>query len=317
MLSFVETSKNSLKIAEVYKGDKKQYDVFIVPEDKTPAIFVDNIDEIIELIDDYDYEELIKRTKIKSIELQYLRKNIRKYKDFNDVMRSHFDILMSIINDKLKYELHFDKKYKVKYFFDTSQHCNIFISGKSGSGKTFWAKDLLKSIDDKDIIYIAPPELKGHGDHSIDELREKGNFFYISIDDFEDINKLPHAEEMANKILVFDDLDTSTDKELVKYIIDYRDKALMNLRKASSNIIVISHYIRNYKHTLVPRSECVIHVIYPRDNINWYMKYLQDQYNFPKKYRDLIKKNSKKSRWLLIKQQYPSFVMGEKFIMLF
>ena len=317
MLSFVSGEK----IAELFKDKKKIMNIFIKDDDdKNPDIIID-IPDLIQLIDESDYIKLKRiNRKIKPIEMTFLMNNITKYKSFNDNFKKIFEQLVEISRDKLKFELMFDEKdIHLTPFLNLNILCNWFIVGISGSGKTWFAKELVKNVK-LEIFYISPKDDDEPEDKSLIDLKDKDNFNHIIINEVEDINKLPSIKELENNIIIFDDLDTlkntKSNNYLKEHMLNVRDRILTRGRHYNVKSIVLSHKLRNYKETIVPREECAIHVMFPRSNKFKYDGYLKEYYKFPIKLRKEILKSAKKSRWVLIKNKYPSYIMTQNLIKL-
>lgn len=316
MLSF----NSGIQIAKINNTTEPKK-IFINYEEKLqPDIDIDKTN-ILQLINNFDYEKLRKTTKMTSIEYEFLRDNIKDYENFNERFNVLFKKLIVIAKNKLKYELHFENDTKIFPVINQKTHCNYFISGESGTGKTYFAKKLLLSENKREIFYFSPKEDEDMVDKSLKEIYDKPNFNHIIINNINDVNKMPSFKELHSSICVFDDLDTLHQNSrkgniLYKYMLDYRDKILTRGRHFNILTVVLSHSTRNYKETLVPQKECNIHVYFPRNNKFVYDRYFRDHYQFPKNIRNTIIKEGKKSRWLLIKTSFPSYIMTTNYIKL-
>jgi len=307
------------------KGDKiatvtntktnESIDIFVTQKSKEPDIDL-SLDELISLISDEDFRSLSKTHKANPVELQFLRENLSKHNTFNDKIKTLFDNLIDSARSKLKYELKFGPDHDVSVFFDTSKHVNMFISGASGTGKTYFMVSILKNCD-KDIYYVSPTESEGYIDVSLKPLLDKPNFNRLSINSATDINKLPSMKNIANKIFVFDDLDTAESPELLRYLMDYRNYILNRGRHTNTNVIVISHDLRAWANTKVPRRECRLHVLFPADNKHLHDEYLVQMYKLPIALRKKIFEHTDYSRWMVINNKQPNFILMKKLILLF
>jgi hypothetical protein len=316
MLSFT----SGTQIAKI-NNNKNKKKIFITnKETDEPDILIDEKD-LLKLISDDDYDTLMDTNIISQIECHFIRDNIKEHEQFNSHFKGLLKKLLKIAKKKLKYEINFDSHTNMFPIIDNNSHCNYFISGASDAGKTYFMKQLLLDESKRQIYYLSPKEYSNMVDQSLVEIYEKDNFNHIIINVVSDINKMPSFKELHGSICVFDDLDTlrrnsRRSNELYQYVLDYRDRILTRGRHSNISTIVLSHSTRNHKETFVPQKECNIHVYFPRTNKFVYDRYFRDQYQFPKSVRDKITKESYRSRWLLIKLAFPSYIMTSHYLKL-
>lgn len=314
MLSFNEGKK----IAELTKEKKRVLDIFINKKKDKPDIDLET-DDLIKIVDEMDLILLKKEMNLKPIDIQFIASNLENYKNFNEHFKNIFDRLMLIAKNKLKTELVFIDE-QLKPVINMTEFCHYFISGESGSGKTTFAISLVKALDKHKIFYISPKESEDFLDSSLKDIIEKKNFIHVIVNELQDINNIPTMKEMEGSAVIFDDMDTLQNTKqngfLKDHVLNVRDQMLTRGRHFGLKILILSHNMRNYRETLVPRKECHVHVLFPNHNKFKYDEYLKEFYKFPKKLRSKILLSALDSRWLMIRNFQPSFVMTSNLIRL-
>ncbi|MCP4180604.1 MAG: ATP-binding protein [bacterium] len=155
MLSF--TKGDPIAIA-VDKNDNIKHIVRVRLDNdrEDPDITADNI---LDILTSEDIDEVGKLHRLSRIEKQVLRKAVRlktRHK-LTDRLQESYDLLLDILNNKLKTELEFDNDLTVLPAYgykDMPFDRHIFISAASGSGKSFFIAHLLKHDKRMRKVYL-------------------------------------------------------------------------------------------------------------------------------------------------------------------
>jgi len=186
---------------------------------------------------------------------------------------------------------------------DLDREC-IYIAGPSGSGKSTYAANYLKQYkkaypDNPIILFSRKPE-----DPVLDKLKP----MRIMID--EDLLDDPITlDELRDSAVVFDDIDTIADKQLLAYIQHLRDDILEVARSYHTTCICTSHQITNYKATRVLLNEATSIVFFPKSGSSHGIKYCLKQYCGISDKKDLKKILNLPSRWVCLNKTYPMHVL--------
>jgi hypothetical protein len=179
----------------------------------------------------------------------------------------------------------------------------FYIAGASGSGKSYIAKGIAeyyrKLHPDREVYLIS----KLGEDSTLDSMRPKPKRINIQtlIDDY------PDLEEFNECLVIFDDFDTFTgDAEKVTLkLID--DLATMG-RHTKTTMLVLSHYLSNYKKTRLILNEATHFVLYPQATSNHALGYLLKTHVGMT--RDEIHDIKKLGRWVCIAKNYPQHLIS-------
>jgi len=182
----------------------------------------------------------------------------------------------------------------------------VFLSGPSGAGKSTWIGKYIEQYKRKfknNEVYVISSV-------SEDDVLDKHEPIRLEIDeDF--ISEGPIDPELfRNSLVVFDDVDTISDKAVKRYITDIRDFLLEQGRHTNTYMLCSHHLLSNYKATRILLNESNVYVVYPRVNGAKLKKFLETNLGFNDENYQVIKKLP--SRWTAIYRQYPHFVMYER-----
>lgn len=191
-----------------------------------------------------------------------------------------------------------------------------YICGASGSGKSTFAR---KMIDSFHIMFPNSPIYifsRLNEDPAFDDLEKKGIVVRVPIDQ----NLIDNPIDITNDIedwslVLFDDIDTISDKKLISQVNNIKLQILEIGRHRNIYCIITSHLIntndRNSTRTIMNEMHSL--VIFPKGGGSAYQqKYaLKNYLGFNnKQINDII--NTKDSRWVLISKNYPQYVLTEK-----
>lgn len=221
-------------------------------------------------------------------------------KDLNNNLMNEFNI-----NDDGKF-VQLPRKVKGE-----KQRDNLFIAGASGSGKSYYtanyAEEYTKMYPDNKI-YLFSRVLDDERLDNIEKLQR------IVIND-ELIDDPIMTEELANSLVIFDDIDTIKNEELKNEIMHMRQDILEIGRHPNIYCISTAHMLTNYKETRSLLNESNEVIFFPKSSGTKQIKYfLQSHAGMGSK--DIKKVFNLKSRWVMLSKNYPQFILSEKSIYL-
>lgn len=163
-----------------------------------------------------------------------------------------------------------------------NQRSCIYISGKSGKGKSVLAHRILED-------YIERPEFKKNkvyifsskNEDIFDTINSK-RILRIDLDDIVEEEPIKLNEEsgefLHNSLCIFDDYEyMSPDKSVQKKLVHLLNEMLENGRSKNINMIVISHLLCNQNVTKLLIAESTSTTIFPGAKRN-HIKYYMDHY---------------------------------------
>jgi hypothetical protein len=180
-----------------------------------------------------------------------------------------------------------------------------YIAGQSGSGKSYIAKTLAnyyhKMYPERGVYLVSKLEK----DETLDALPFLKR---LSIKSF--IDDYPALEEFKDCMTIFDDFDTLTGEaqKVVEKIID--DLAIQG-RHTNTTMLVLSHFLSNYKKTRLILSEATHIVVYPMSTSAKALKNLIVNYVGADE-EDLARHRRLGSRWICYKKGFPMFAITMK-----
>jgi hypothetical protein len=192
---------------------------------------------------------------------------------------------------------------------DAENNRVLYVCGISGSGKsTYCAKYIEKYLDeypdanfyvfstlpeDPAIDYLDPEEF------DLDELADNP----VKIEEFPDYS-----------IILFDDIDTISDKKIKENVYNIKDKILQTGRHRHLTIVCTSHLVNGNDRgtTRVMLNEATAIVFFPNSGstygINYYLKLYA---GMSPTQRDIVL-NGMPGRSVVLLKNYPQIVMSEK-----
>ena len=257
-----------------------------------------DIDEIAILIENL-YRTMGNKITFKTLE--QLREAILDHKrPANREIARHYDHALKIL-DKNKNKEIILKEGQLTTMFDTSLQRQVFmVSGMSGSGKSTYTASLCRTYkkqfpDNSIILFSNKPS-----DPVFDRL-DYVQRIVINEDLLEDPITL---NEMENSLIVFDDVEYSSNKQIDNELDRIRDLILQQGRSYHCSFVYITHQSNNYKQTRTILNECNSITIFPSMTTRYSLNYLLSRYfGFSKNQINKICKLP--SRWVTIYKSPP------------
>lgn len=293
MLSLKE-SKNSRKIAKV-KGGKDDGKFVYLSTDSRIYDPKDLTDEFYEKYPELTREEALK-----------LREALISQDPPDDkvLLQVYLDAIKNI-QDATKAEIRI-KGGKLIPLPNRDVVEKIYVSAPSGAGKSTWCGNWIKEYkrmwrDNEFFVFSTIQEDKALDKYDPERVPLDLGLIQDPID----------PEELADSVVVFDDVDALQNVQIRKYVCGLRDWLLECGRHYKTRMLCTSHLIMNYASTRRLLNEATAVVIFPKGGSSYHMKqYLQ-------KYAGLEKRQIKRilklpSRWVRLERTYPMYVMYEK-----
>jgi hypothetical protein len=209
------------------------------------------------------------------------------------------------VQDSLKYYLSFSDQIDVLPYFKNDDAYAVYLSGASGSGKSFLISTLIsKHLPPRDagVFYLGPfandPSFKAIHKHLIpvdlDQFRreEKRD---IEIDDFPE-----------GSVVIFDDIESLPNAKQVESL---RDRVLSVFRHRSLKLYCVNHVGMAGSKTKKLLLECKYVVVYPSSNWKQVETLLKVYMGLDKEKLSLIK--NQPSRWVLCCKAFPSYFVTQ------
>lgn len=183
----------------------------------------------------------------------------------------------------------------------------LYVSAPSGAGKSFftaqWVKQYLKKYKNNEFYLFS----------SINEDEALDKNEPVRIDITEDILNDPiQPEELANSVVVFDDVDTIRNPLIKMYIARFRDFLLEQGRHSNIDMVITSHVFMDNHNTKRILNEATAICFFPRGGSGKYhiKRFLKVYAGLED---DQIKKIFKlKSRWVCFYRTFPNYIIHEK-----
>ena len=314
-LSFVET-KGAVPIA-IVRGDSQNGKVVYLSDNKPTS------NQHI----DVDYFEVSKKLKGKDRDktaiISKISKGLRNglsseflLKEGSEV-KDLFESIQKEASSGVSLKILQGSQFEVLPTIDTHKRDCIFITGCSGSGKSWWVKKFAENYDrvwaQKRPIYLIS---KLEEDSTLDNAQCK-----IHRINLESLLTKPldiNDKEMENCLVIFDDFDTlenTKEKPLLQTVQKLIDDCLIMGRHLNISVCVISHYTSNYKASRIILIESTKIVVYPHACSAHALKYLLGTHvGIDAQEIKNIKRLG--SRWVCFDRNYPQVMYSENQIKL-
>lgn len=253
-------------------------------------------------LNDYLNDDYLKKYKLTLNEMNILKKN---------------EMTNNIMHREIQKKLH-DLSLKTIKIFDSgaivpTPYINIsssekarhqLIAGPTGSGKSYAIGRYLSIVANKHKkIFL-------FSDVDYDDVLDKYNITRIELND--DIIASPiEPHELKNSIVIFDDIDSISNKKLKLNIETLRDSLLKRGRHEGIEVICTSHLLTDYKSTRVVLSEVSMVTIFTKSGSTNSIHYLLGKYIGLSK-EQIARIYDLPSRSVTIFKQYPNMVISDK-----
>lgn len=183
----------------------------------------------------------------------------------------------------------------------------VYIAGPEGSGKSFYASQYIKNYKDifpNNLVYVFS---------RLDEDQVIDNLDIERIPLNENLGEVDIIKDIDNCLVLFDDIDTISDKGIKEKVYKILNDILEVGRHNNIYIIITSHLIngndKKMCRSLLNSSHTV--TFFPKSGSNYGINYLLKNYISLSK--DQIEKiMNLPSRWVTINKKYPMHVFYEK-----
>jgi len=179
-----------------------------------------------------------------------------------------------------------------------------YVAGQSGSGKSYFARGIAenykKMFPEREVYLISKLE----EDETLDKMKI-GKPKRISLQSL--VDDPPELDEFNDCLVIMDDWDTLEKKyfDVVHKLIE--DLCIMG-RHTRTSLLILSHYLTNYKKTRLILGEAHYLVLYPMATAQKALKYVAEMYGGLDK--EQVVNLKKMGRWVMIAKSYPSFVIS-------
>jgi hypothetical protein len=178
----------------------------------------------------------------------------------------------------------------------------VFVSGLTGCGKSTWASNFMRNMMMLDTTLQPVVFSKLSHDDVVDELNP------LRIDIMNE--PLPEVEELANSVVLYDDIDSIRDKRKLKEVRDLMKDTSQVGRHDNIHTIYCNHILNDYQNTKPILNESNIIVVFPQGGNFKQLEYLLKTYlGFDKSTIEHI--INSESRWVLIHKEVPLYILTE------
>ena len=190
---------------------------------------------------------------------------------------------------------------------DTTERTIWYISGPSGSGKSFYTsnviKEYLKQHPKNDIVLFSAV----NEDESLDKFK---NLKRVRIDD-NLVDDPIQPEDLRDTFVIADDIDSIGNKKHREAVFTIINRILQEGRHHNIHCAITNHLPTNGRDTRMILNESHIVVVFLYSGSARGIKYLLENYVGLSKY-DIEKCKMEKSRATTIFKNYPQIAMSDK-----
>tara|TARA_R110002126_G_scaffold37200_3_gene112594 strand:- start:1981 stop:2913 length:933 start_codon:yes stop_codon:yes gene_type:complete len=231
-----------------------------------------DMDEIAILIENL-YRSIRGNMSFKTLE-QLRDAIISRKRPVNRELKQHYDHAMNILENNKDSEIVLKEGTLIPMFDETLERQVFMISGMSGSGKSTYTSSLCRTYKkqfptNKIILFSNKPE------DPVFDVLEYIERIVINEDLLNDPITL---NELRDSLVIFDDVEYSTSKEVDKELDRIRDLVLQQGRSYKCSFAYITHQSNNYKATRTILNECNSVTIFPQMTTRYSLKYLLCNY---------------------------------------
>ena len=335
MLSFHKTSDEDFPVAHGYENKRcvgrPLFTVWFVNDyarTTPPAIESTDVKSLVA----NDAYRIMKEFSLSKHEFNILVDRVSAHQQVQETssrtIKRAFLEIQQVVHSKLKTSLEFGAKENIflKPVYDTqkdrtNQILSLFAS--SGAGKSWMVNDLLMrnpAVQKAIVPHIYLFSSVGSDDPSYKPIKDfygVERFLWIDPRDVDPDMLNVHSYKQKS-VLIFDDVDSISDKSVRNKIVNFRENLLEIARHRSLVVISTAHLFHARKATQKLRNSSAFYVLYPRNSPKPIDDVLENQMNLNRHQRqDLIKKLKREGRAQFMHVDSPSYLVNSKRIMLF
>lgn len=299
---------NQILVSKILTGPHKNNLIYITSDKKNAMeLETDKMEELYEYIN----ENRIRISQNKLNELAESVKNDEKPEDKN---------LLEIYNS---FTRNYKKNNEIKLMDGTMEampqlfkkgfrDC-IYICGCSGSGKSTWISNYAENFQSmypkSPIFFISAKNVKD--DEAYEGIKIKQ--LDIDVEQLEEIvdegSAYKYFEGKPNSLVIFDDAEALSKKQ--QELVDNILHSILQIgRSKNINCIISKHVLNNGQKSKVIFNECNKIVVFPNGISRYQLNYTMKQYlGFDKE--QINKTLNLKSRWILINNHLPRYILSE------
>jgi len=187
----------------------------------------------------------------------------------------------------------------------------LYISGASGSGKSYYAASYinklqkLKDFKKQPVYFIS---FNVSDDPAYSDIKNFTKLDITNPENWGDLYDLDYSE-FTDCIVVFDDWESSP--KLIMEKLSHLQRQLLQLsRKANVTMINILHETQNFLESKYVITESTSYILFPKMNMNRSLKFLKSCMFFDQEQLDRFKKLE--GRAVYINKIFPQFVLSKK-----
>lgn len=297
MISFTQGNK----VAVVCGGEYNDKIIRITKEEQEPDRNLDE-EDIYDLMDDDDFNK--NKYKIFPIKDRLkLTKSLKQHiEPLDEYLVSKYKIVSEKLKEKLKKELILHSGVMVPLPHEQSER--IYIAGHAGSGKSCLTAMIAyeyHKMFPKRKIYIFTKHHKEKAYKTIKHVE--------ILCDNEILQNPIQITSLSKSLVIFDDCDHVQDKVINNNLVKLNNDLITGSRKYDTHVITLGHQLMDYKATRNLLNEANRVVFFNSGSKYHTTRYLKVYCGLDPQ---VIKKiTSLKSRWVMISQTIPQYVLHE------
>lgn len=309
----VEKNSGSILVARLMEGKKSQ--LVYLTKDATP---LPSEKEVCESLYNYVNDN---RLRISSRQMNDLEQGIiSNILPENPTLRKIFTSFKADFNKKNS-DVYLKGDQKIECmplnYTEGKRDC-VYVCGCSGSGKSTWisgyARNFSQMFKGSPIFFISAKSLKDEDAYEGIKIKQLD----LSLDQLEEITSEGKAFEFfkgkTNSLVIFDDAEALS-KEQQVYVDKILESILQIGRSKHIYCIVSRHVLNNGVKTKVIFNECNKFVVFPNGISRYQLNYTLKNYLGFDKFQ-IEKTLHTKSRWILINNHIPRYILGEQSLVL-
>jgi len=223
-------------------------------------------------------------------------------------LNNKFDQALEYVDDSLKRFMNFDSKTYLEPILP-KRHWLCYITGLSGSGKSYYISQLIKNNFPKDqLVYLFSPI---EGDEAFQDL----NIFQVHLETFEEDFGQPFTIETLKgtkespAIVIMDDINTFNNKKVRDMYIDVQNQLLERGRHLNIRTLTVSHNPLSGSFSKAPIRESEFYVLFPSSNYRDSKVLLETYTGLSKQeIEEILNLNT---RGLIVKKSVPSYYVSD------